>query len=274
MFAWRRCERKFGPLIAERLSGALSDADADALDRHLKACERCRIEETETRGLVGEIRGAAETGALAHPTPQELAMLSEEAGALPPERKASIESHLETCADCRTEWSVATRWSAARRPAPVATGRPHRTVWTGFAAGAVSTAAAAVLFAVLFLSDDPPGLDQRPGLEVAGAPVQLRGLHHRASGDAMLLPVSSTATAVVVALTVEALPPARLEVELRDDAGRTLEKTELTLEDPSGLVLLSVTSSRLPDSAGEFRVRVAVTGESFRYPFRVERGGD
>ena len=47
MFDWNRCDRKFGPLIAERQAGALSAADAGALDAHLERCKRCREWERE-----------------------------------------------------------------------------------------------------------------------------------------------------------------------------------------------------------------------------------
>ncbi len=274
MFAWSHCERKFGPLITERLAGRLSNADADTLTRHLKRCDRCRAREQGMRGLVGAIRGASDNGTLAHPAPAEFAELSAGGSALSPERKASIERHMESCRNCRAEWNVATSWNPARMPVSATTARPRRVAWGWFTTGALSTAAAAAaLFAVMILPERTPGLDTRPALTAAGAPVQLRGAHHRAASDATPLPVSSTAIAVVISLTVEAAPPSLLEVELLDDGGHLLEKTEVTLEDPSGLVLLSVASSRLPDDAGEFRVRVAATGESFRYPFRVKRGG-
>jgi len=274
MFTWSRCDTKFGPLIAERLAGGLPGPDADALARHLKRCARCRSHEEGLRGLVGEIHGASENGTLTHPAAEDLALLSAGGGTLSPERKASIERHLERCGDCRTEWNVATGWSPARVPVGVESASPRRAAWGWFAGGALSTATAAViLFAVVLPPDGAPGLDARPALAAAGSPVQLRGAHHRAAGDATPLPVPSTATAVVVSLTVEASPSSLLEVELRDDRGRLLERTEVTLENRSGLLLLSLASSRLPDAAGEFRVRVAATGESFRYPFRVERDG-
>jgi hypothetical protein len=76
---------------------------------------------------------------------------------------------------------------------------------------------------------------------------------------------------VLVGLTVEAAPQSLLDVEMVDGVGALLERSELQLADPQGLLIFSVPASRLPDGAGEFRVRVAGTGESFRYPFRVER---
>jgi hypothetical protein len=272
MFPWSRCERRFGPLIAERHAGALSAADALALERHLQGCARCRAWHTDVGGLVEGMQHASTAGTLAHPAPEDLAALSAGGGGLRPEERASIEHHLEVCADCRAEWNVASRWNPGRLPVAAAAPRPAR--WAWFAAGAASAAAAAVLLAMVLPRDRPPVLGARAALESTGAPVQLRGAHHRAAHEASPLPVPSSAEVVIVVLTVEAPPRSALEVEMRDDAGVLLAREELTLEDPSGSVMLSVVTSRLPSRAGEFRVRVTGTGEIFRFPFRVERRGD
>jgi hypothetical protein len=159
-------------------------------------------------------------------------------------------------------------------PEPAVRGIP-RARWGWFAAGAATAAAAAAtLFAVVLPQDAPPAIGARPALEAALAPVQVRGDHHRAGSDATPLSVPARAAVVVVSLTVEAPPRSALEVEMRDGTGDVLERAELTLDDPSGLLLFSVASSRLPERSGEFRVRVAGTKDTFRYPFRVERDGD
>ncbi len=275
MLAWSRCERKFGPLIAERSAGAISAGAAAVLERHLRRCDRCRSWEAELRELVEGMRQASRVGALAHPSPQELAALSAGGAALPAGQAAGIERHLASCPDCRAEWSVATRWSPVRLPAPASSARFPGARWGWFAAGVGSAAAAAAaLFAVLLPGPGSAPLGLRPVLEAAGAPVQVRGAHHRAAADATPLVVPPGAGVVLVGLTVEARPRSPLEIEMRDEAGELLARAELSLEDASGLVLFSVTATRLPPRAGEFRVRVADTGESFRYPFRVERRGD
>lgn len=270
MLAWSRCERRFGPLIAERQAGDLSAADAAALDRHLQSCDRCRAWEASMRELAEGIQQASEAGALAHPGPEELAALSAGGGGLSPAERTSIEHHLETCADCRAEWNVATRWNPVRIPASAPSARRQR--WGWFAAGAASaTAATAALVVVMLPREEPSAIGARAALEAAGAPVQVRGAHHRAASDSTPLPVSSSAGVVVVGLTVEAPPRSLLVVEMRDEAGELLASAELTLDDPSGLLMFSVATSRLPERAGEFHVRAASTGEIFRYPFRVER---
>lgn len=274
MFTRSRCEGKFGPLIAERQARALSAADSAALERHLRGCDRCRAWEADVLELVRGIRNASEAGVLDHPAPEKLAALSSGGDALPAEEKAKIEDHLQRCSDCRAEWNVATQWNPVRVPGYAPAARPARAPWGWFGTGALSAAAAAaLLFAVVIPRGVEPAIAARPAIETSMAPVQIRGAHHRAASDLTALPVADAA-AVVVSLTVEALPGSPLEVELRDAAGKILAAAQLTLDDPSGLLLFSVASSRLPHGAGEFRVRVAGTDESFRYPFRVERSGD
>jgi hypothetical protein len=152
---------------------------------------------------------------------------------------------------------------------------PARTVrWGWFAAGAVSAAAAAtVLVAFVLPSEEPDGAGVRSTLEAAGLPVQVRGAHHRAAHEATPITVSAGDEVVLVGLTVEAPPRSPLEVEMLGSEGEVLARTELSLDDPSGLVLISVVASQLPATAGEFHVRVSGTDESFRYPFRVDRRG-
>lgn len=225
------------------------------------------------RELAAELRHAGTTSELTHPAPGDLAALSTGGRGLSPDVAARIEHHLETCADCRAEWNVATSF----RPLETATfpARVWSVRWGSFAAGAASAAAAAaVLFAVALPRDATPALGARPAIEVAAPAVHVRGAHHRAAGDATTLSVPVNTAVVLIGLTVEAAPRSALEVEMRDDRGDLLARTVLTLDDPSGLLTFSVATSQLPARAGEFRVRVAGTDESFRYPFRVERSGD
>jgi hypothetical protein len=273
LFAWNRCERRFGPLIAERLAGSLSGRDGAALEHHLRSCDACRTWEADMRHLAEGMRRASKGSALAHPTPAALAALSVGGGGLSGEERADLERHLRECADCRAEWNVATRWAPEPLPArasPVQTGR-----WSWFTAGALTAAAAAaVAFAVLLPPAPPPARDVRSALEAAGAPVQVRGAHHRAAGDATRLPVRPGVQVVVVGLTVEAPPGTPVELEMIDGNGRRLASAEVSLDDRSGLLSFSVPTGLLPEGHGEFRVRVTATSESFRYPFRVERGDD
>jgi hypothetical protein len=118
-----------------------------------------------------------------------------------------------------------------------------------------------------------PGRGARPAIEVASAPVELRGAHHRAAAERTPIPVGPADAVVLVAFTVEAAPGSRLAIELRDESGRALATSERTLDDPGGLVILSVAAASLPRSEGEIAVRVAGVGQPFVYPFRVERTG-
>jgi len=266
MFAWGRCQRKFGPLIAGRHAGALSPAEAAALEVHLRDCKRCRDWETDMRELAEGIRRAPETD---HPAPEKMAALFAGDTDLPADERTSIERHIERCDDCRAEWNVVTRWAPAHIPATV---QPSR--WRWFAGGAAAAAAAAALLFALAIPRQQATPDGRPALEAAARPVQIRGAHHRASGDPTPLPVSSHEGVVVIGLTIEAQPGSQVTVELRGAAGELVERAELTLDDSSGLLMFSVAASRLPAVAGEFRARIAGTGETFRYPFHVERSGD
>jgi hypothetical protein len=271
MFAWNRCERKFGPLVAQRQTGALSAADAVALERHLRDCTRCNAWEAEMRELAAGLRLAGDT--LTHPAPEELAALSTGGQGLTRQDAEAIERHLENCADCHGEWNVATRFRPPEAAAPADRAWPVR--WGSFAAGALSAAAAVVALVALVLPRGAaPATAARPAIEPAAPAVHVRGAHHRAAREATVVVVPASAGVVLVGLTVEAAPGSTLEVELRDESGGALDRAELTLDDPSGLLTFSVAASRLPRGAGEFHVRVAGTDESFRYPFQVERSDD
>jgi hypothetical protein len=272
MLDWSRCDRRFGPLIAERHAGALAAPDAVALERHLARCSDCRSHDQEMGEMLAGMRDAFRAGANDHPSPDVLAALSSGGAGLSAGERARVEAHLASCAECRAEWNVATRFQPVRVAAPARPAAPAR--WRWFVGGAAAAGVAAALVASLVAPGAPTGLAARPAVEAATAPVQIRGAHHRAAADATPVPLAPTDRVVVVALTVEAAPGAPLAVELRDERADLLATAELSLDDPSGLVTFSVLASRLPQGEGEFRVTVGGSAQTFRYPFRVERRGD
>ena len=145
--------------------------------------------------------------------------------------------------------------------------------WAWFGAGAGLAAAAALLLTLIL-----PGVDLWSSssitLRPTAAPAQVRGAHHRAASDATTLIRPTGGDELVVSLTVEAAPGARLRLQLVDAAGGGAGvSTDLVLSDPAGLIFFTVDGAALPATGGEFRVTNVETGEIFSYPFRLTDAG-
>jgi hypothetical protein len=262
------CRRTWGPLLAQRRAGAIPESDSRRLDRHLARCAPCRALAGDLDALKATLVEAAGRTPLDHPEPEQLAAL-EKAG-MPAAERERLERHLESCATCRSEWNVARSWSPPRlasRWAPVAP-RP----WSWFGAGLATATVTASLVAVLLWPDGAERRLEAHGLRATAEPVQVRGLHHRASDEPTAVPLPSSGD-LLVSLTVEAAPGSALSVELLRRDGSVVSAGSSEISGPSGLVFVTVPSASVPPEGGEFRVTVEATGEAFHYPFRIAAGG-
>jgi hypothetical protein len=261
------CRRTFGPLIAARRAGVISEDESGRLERHLATCARCRSLAGDLDALRDVLVEAARSGSLDHPEPVELAALATNAAGLGDADRERLERHLDACPICRSEWNAARSFAPpalAREPAHA----PGRT-WAWFGAGFAVAAVACSALLLLPRWQATGAVDLRASAE----PVQLHGSQHRAGAAPTALRIPSSGD-VLVSLTVEAGPGSKVMVELRRSDGSVVTSRPFTVPDPSGILFVSVPASMVPRGGGGFHVVVEDTGEVFDYPFRVANRGE
>lgn len=256
------------PDLLLHIAGQVDRGLAADIAAHLKTCAECREEAEALRSLRSTMLSRAGAG---HVPVDDLVLYDEGELAGHPDRAASIESHLETCADCRTDLGSL---QAARRlqgepdrtASPAAGSALRRRARIGWACLAAALLAAFALFPLMrglrTSASKPPASEAQA---VTFAPPR------RGDVDDRRLPGSGP-WAIRVVLPFGASPGSYLCRIERSDGSLAHATAAPLASDGSSLVLRVE-----PLPAGPYRLLVGpgpgMVDPQYVYPFHVEGSG-
>ena len=242
-----------------------TDGEAD-VSAHLAVCAECRAEAGHLRSLRDTLRGAGGGGHL----PDAILVRYDEASALPGgATRASIEAHLERCADCRDDLAALARARQVRergtwtRPPAAGVGRTRPPYIAAAAALVALVAGAAAISAWRGLALPDPGPSAPPSVAPTFMPPKRSGTEDRR------LPAGSRASIRVVLPLQAADGTYRARVERED--GTPVGAPGAAIASRDETVTVDVET---PGAPGAYRLVLDRAGsappESYVYPFRVE----